>query len=88
MSTTQNTFKYDIITKLLICLDCKGSVNKDPVTGWGHPVVLCYKIHNICSYSQTQLSIMFLIKSTHLATGFDQTCSSSGHIYTKILIFV
>ena len=31
------------------------------------------KIHNICSYSQTQLSIMSLIKSTHLATGFDQT---------------
>ena len=42
-------------------------------TGWGHPIVLHYKIHNICSYSQTQLSIMSLIKSTHLATGFDQT---------------
>ena len=55
-------------------------------TGWGHPVELYYKIHNICSYSQTQLSIMSLIKSTHLATGFDQTWSSSGHIYiyTKI----
>ena len=34
----------------------------------------CYvcKIHNICNYSQTQLSIMSLIKSTHLATSFDQ----------------
>ena len=41
-------------------------------------------IHNICSYSQTQLSIMSLIKSSHLATGFDQTWSSSGHIHTKI----
>ena len=50
-------------------------------TSWGHPIVLCYKIHNICSYSQTQLSVMSLIKSTHLATGFDQTWSSSGHIY-------
>ena len=53
-------------------------------TGSGHSVVLYYKIHNICSYSQTQLSIMSLIKITHLATGFDQTRSSSGHIYTKI----
>ena len=53
-------------------------------TGWGHPVVLYYKIHNICSYSQTRLSILYLIKSTHLATDFDQTWSSSGHIYTKI----
>ena len=24
-------------------------------TGLGHPVVLYYKIHNVCSYSQTQL---------------------------------
>ena len=55
-------------------------------TDWGHPVALYYKIHNICSYGQTQLSIMSLIKSTHFATGFDQTWSSSGHIYidTKI----
>ena len=45
----------------------------DNDTGSGHPVVLYYKIHNICSYSQTQLSIMPLIKSTHFATGFDQT---------------
>ena len=52
--------------------------------GWGHPVVLYYKIHNICSYSQTQLSVMSLIKSTHLATGFGQTWSSSDHIYTKM----
>ena len=34
---------------------------------------LVLEIHNIRSYSQTQLSIMSLIKSTHLATGFDQT---------------
>ena len=52
---------------------------------------LCYIIKYtiyVCSYSQTELSIMFLIKSAHLATGFDQTTSSSssGHIYiyTKI----
>ena len=32
-----------------------------------------FEIHYTCSYSQTQLSIMSLIKSTHLATGFDQT---------------
>ena len=57
-------------------------------TGWGHSIVLYYKIHNICSYSQTQLSITSLIKSTHLATGFDQTWWSSGHIYvyTKIKV--
>ena len=43
-----------------------------------------YKINNICSYNQTKLSIISLIKSTHLATGFDQTWSSSGQIYTEI----
>ena len=35
--------------------------------------MLYYKTHNICSYSQTQLSIMSLIKGTHLVKGFDQT---------------
>ena len=37
----------------------KATVND---TGWGYPFVLYYKIHNICCYSQTQLSIMSLIK--------------------------
>ena len=32
-----------------------------------------FKIHNICSYSQTRLSVMSLIKVTHLVTGFNQT---------------
>ena len=49
------------------------SINIYCGTGWGHNIVLYYKIHSICNYSQTQLSIMSLIKSTHLATGFDQT---------------
>ena len=31
------------------------------------------ELYSICSYSQTQLSSMSLIKSTHLTTGFDQT---------------
>ena len=47
-------------------------------------LILPLKTHNICSYSPTQLSIMSLIKSTHLATGIDHTWSSSGHIYTKM----
>ena len=33
---------------------------KNSHTGSEHPVVLYYKIHNICSYSQTQLSVMSL----------------------------
>ena len=58
-----------------------GTVALWPLAQFGGDSVTS-KIHNICGYSQTQLSVMSLIESAHLATGFNQTWSSSGHIYT------